>query len=180
VPLIMAGAGLPRNMKIDIPAGHVDMVATILELAGSDAYKKIRGKSLLPVIAGDSCEIPSFAYSESHSEGNCTGSFMVRKGDWKYIHFSWYDDLLFNVRKDPGEFNNLIDDPATSSVQAELKDILWSLVDPEEVTAKAFNAQKRILDGFVAEMAEEELFEMFRGRLGNGQARIMARHLKEG
>ncbi len=180
VPLIMAGAGLPRNKRIETPVGHVDLVATILELAGSDAHKKIRGKSLLPLITGASGDTPAFAYSESHSEGNCTGSFMVRKGDWKYIHFSWYDDLLFNIRKDPGEFNNLIDKPENSAVQTELKNLLYSLVDPEQVTQNAFDAQKKILDRFVSDMNEEELFEMLTGRLGKGQARIMARHLKEG
>ena len=180
VPLILAGAGLPRNRKMDIPAGHVDLVATILDMAGSDANKKIRGKSLLPLITGTSGDKPAFAYSESHSEGNCTGSFMVRKGDWKYIHFSWYDDLLFNVRKDPGEFNNLIDKPETSAIQAELKDIMYSLVNPEAVTAQAFDAQQKILDSFAEGMNEDELFDMLKGRLGNGQARIVARHLKEG
>ncbi len=26
---------------------------------------------------------------------------MVRKGPWKYIHFTWHDDLLFNLDNDP-------------------------------------------------------------------------------
>ena len=179
IPLVMAGAGFPGNVKINTPVGHVDVVATMLELAGSAAFKKLRGHSLLPFLQGKSTSHPGFAFSESHSEGNCTGSFMIRKGDWKYIHFTWYDDLLFNVAQDPGEFNNLIDKPETADIQAELKDILYSLVDPEEVTLRAFHAQEKILADFAVRMTEDQLFDMFKGRLGPGQARALAEKFKE-
>lgn len=178
VPLVIAGAGLPQNVKIDTPVAHVDVVATILELAGSGEYNKLRGHSLLPVLQGKSGDLPGFAYSESHSEGNCTGSFMIRKGDWKYIHFSWYNDLLFNVARDPGEFNNLIDKPETATIQAELKGILFSLVDPEKVTLRAFHIQEKMLADFSARMTEDELFDLLKGRLGYGQARILAKKCK--
>ena len=63
---------------------------------------------------------------------------MIRKGDWKYIHFTWYADLLFNIKNDPNEFNNRINDPTTKEVRSELKTILESLVNTEEVTLRAF------------------------------------------
>lgn len=178
VPLLMAGAGLPKNIKIDTPVSHIDVVATILELAGSDAFNNLRGHSLLPVLQGKSGSHPGFAYSESHSEGNCTGSFMIRKGDWKYIHFTWYDDLLFNLAHDPGEFNNLIDKPETTDIQAELKAILNSLVDTEEVTLRAFHTQEKMLADYAARMTEDQLFNMFKSRLGAGQARALAKKCK--
>lgn len=178
VPLVMAGAGLPQNVKINTPVAHVDVVATLLDLAGSNAYNKLRGHSLLPILQGKSEGKPEFAFSESHSEGNCTGSFMIRKGDWKYIHFTWYDDLLFNVAQDPGEFNNLIDKPETAAIQAEMKDILFSLVDPEEVTLRAFKAQEKVLSGFTENMTEDQLFNLLKGRLGSGQARALAKKYK--
>ena len=179
VPLVMAGAGLPQNVKIDVPVGHVDVVATMLDLAGSGDSNKLRGKSLVPLLKGEKGKQPEFAFSESHSEGNCTGSFMIRKGDWKYIHFSYYDDLLFNLADDPGEFNNLIDKPETADIQKELKDILYSLLDPEETTLRAFHAQDKILSGFSKNMSEEELVKLLRGRLGEGHARVLARKCKE-
>lgn len=178
IPLVMAGAGLPENVKINAPVGHVDVVATMLEFAGSEAFNKLRGHSLLPVLQGKSESYPEFVFSESHSEGNCTGSFMIRKGDWKYIHFTWYDDLLFNLANDPGEFNNLIGKPETADIQAELKGILYSLIDPEDVTLKAFRAQDKILADFSQKMTEDQLFNMFKGRLGPGQARAMAKKCK--
>jgi choline-sulfatase len=178
VPLVMAGAGLPKNINIEAPVAHVDVVATMLEMAGSAAYSKLRGHSLLPVLRGESGNHPDFVYSESHSEGNCTGSFMIRKGNWKYIHFTWYDDLLFNVGEDPGEFNNLIDQPDTADIQTELKRILNSLVDTEEVTLRAFKTQEKMLTDFAEQMSEDQLFDLFKGRLGPGQARALAKKYK--
>jgi len=178
VPLVMAGAGLPKGKVIDTPVAHVDVVATMLEMARSDAAEKLRGHSLLPMITGKQGNHPGFAYSECHSEGNATGSFMIRKGDWKYIHFTYYDDLLFNLADDPGEFNNLINKPEVADIQAELQQILHSLVDPEEVTLRAFQTQEKMLKEMAEQLTEEELFEKFRGRLGNGQARVLAKKCK--
>ena len=178
IPLVMAGAGLPEGQVIDTPVAHVDIAYTLLELAGADISSDLRGHSLLPLISGESGAHPGFAYSESHSEGNCTGSFMIRKGDWKYIHFTWYDDLLFNVAADPGEFNNLIDDPDAADVCDELKNILHQQVSPEEITVRAFRTQENILQAMADSITEDKLFETFRSRLGPGLARAMAARCK--
>jgi choline-sulfatase len=178
VPLVMAGPGIPRGARVDTPVGLVDLVRTFLEWGGAQAHRQLRGHSLMPLMQGRQGDHPGFAFSESHSEGNCTGSFMIRKGDWKYLHFSWHDDLLFNLRDDPGEFVNRIDDPGTASIREELKAILHGQVDPEEVTLRAFRTQDRMLAGMGERMSEEELYKQFRGRLGPGQARLMAKRVK--
>ncbi len=178
IPLVIAGPGIPEGRIVDTPVAHVDLAYTILELAGAETPSDLRGHSLLPLMEGEPGDHPGFAYSESHSEGNCTGSFMIRKGNWKYLHFSWYDDLLFNVAEDPGEFNNLIDDPDAAEVRDELRDILHSQVDPEKVTREAFQAQDNVLQKMADRMTEDELFDVLKGRLGHGLARVMAMKCK--
>jgi choline-sulfatase len=173
VPLLMAGPGLPRGVAIDTPVSHVDMVATILEAGGAARPKNLRGHSLLPLAGGAAGSHPGYAYSESHSEGNCTGSAMVRKGDWKYIHFAGDAPLLFNLRDDPGEFTNLAGAKKTRDVQAELHAILTSLVDPDEVSARAFAEQERRLNAMVAAMKPDEFYEELVGRLGPAQANAL-------
>ena len=130
------------------------------------------------MMTGQKGDHPGYAFSECHSEGNCTGSFMIRKGDWKYIHFTWYDDLLFNVKNDPGEFNNLIEDPSTKEIQKEMKSILFSLLNPEEVTVKAFQTQEKFLKNMADQKTEDELFEILKGRLGPGLGRALAAKAK--
>lgn len=178
IPLVIAGAGLPEGITVDSPVAHVDVSATILDLAGMEIPETLRGNSLVPLMYGKTGNFPGFAYSECHSEGNCTGSFMIRKGNWKYIHFTWYDDLLFNIADDPGEFNNLINDPSTAEIQSELKEILHSLVDPEEVTIRAFRKQEEMLRGMAEKMTEDQLFDTFKGRMGSGLARVLAARCK--
>ncbi len=179
VPLVISGPGIPKGKQVNTPVGHVDLVATILEWGGLQKPKELRGHSLVPLMHGKKGGHPGYAFCETHSEGNCTGSFMIRKGDWKYIHFTWYDDMLFNLKNDPNELNNLINDPETADVQKELKSILSALVDTEKVTMNAFKAQEDILRKWSKIKSEEELKNEFISRLGEGQARFMARQVKE-
>ena len=178
IPLIIAGPGIPKGRVVDTPVAHVDLAYTLLELAGAETPASLRGHSLLPLMDGNAGDHPGFAFSESHSEGNCTGSFMIRKGNWKFLHFTWYDDLLFNVAEDPGEFKNLIDDPDAAEIRDELQKILHNQVDPEEVTLRAFQAQDKVLQDMADGMTEDELFSVLKGRLGNGLARVMAKKCK--
>ena len=176
VPLIMAGAGLPRGMSIDAPVSHVDLVATLLDFAGVSRPDGLRGHSLLPMTRGIQNSHPGFVYGESNSEGNCTGSFMIRKGEWKYIYFSWYGDrLLFNLKDDPGEMNNLADDPVQATKVRELHGHLTSLVDPDVITEAAFRKQHHVLMAMVRKKTPEEFFNTLMGRLGRGQATALTR-----
>ena len=175
VPLIMMGPGIPKDKRVKNPVGHVDVVETLLEWANIERPPELRGYSLAPLLKGKSGDHPGFAFSETHSEGNCTGSFMIRKGDWKYIHFTWYDDLLFNVKEDPNEFNNRINDQSASEILEELKSILNYQVDTEKVTLKAFKTQEEFLKNLAKGKTEDEIYEQFLSRLGKGQARSMAK-----
>lgn len=178
VPLVMSGPGIPEGKTVSQPVAHVDLVATLLDWAQVPRPAHLRGTSLLPLMHGRPGLKPEFAYSESHSEGNCAGSFAIRKGDWKYIHVTWYEDLLFNVKEDPGEFHNRINDPGTKTVQQEMLDILHAQVDPEEVTIRAFQTQAKYLADMAGKMTESELVEKFRGRLGPGLAQTLAASVK--
>ena len=176
VPMILGGAGLPAGMEIEAPVSHVDLIATLLDFAGMAQPSGLRGHSLLPMMQGSRSPQPEFVYAESHSEGNCTGSFMIRKGDWKYIYFAWYDDkVLFNLKEDPGEINNLANDPAHASMVQELHGLLTSLVDPDAITEAAFRKQDQVLEDMVQKNTPEEFFRTLMGRLGPGEAGALTR-----
>jgi choline-sulfatase len=177
VPLILAGAGLPKGRTIETPVSHVDMVATMLDLGGAKKPAGARGVSLVGLANGKADAHPGFTYSESHSESNCTGSFMLRKEDWKYLYFSGDVPLLFNLKDDPGELRNLAGRPETAAIQKELHGRLTSLVDPDAVTRRAFDAQERVLMKMVREMKRDEFYQEISGRLGSAQAWVLtSRH----
>lgn len=174
VPIIMAGAGLPAGKVIDTPVSHVDLTATLLDLGVIPVPAGLRGKSLLPLIRGDASAAPRFVYSECHTEGNCTGSFMIRRRDWKYLYFSFYgNNLLFNLRNDPGELDNLAGRPETASIEREMHEALTSLVDPDAVTIRAFATQDQFLSRMIRDRDAQSFYQTIGGRLGQGQATLI-------
>ncbi|HUZ46176.1 MAG TPA: sulfatase-like hydrolase/transferase [Terriglobia bacterium] len=173
VPLIMAGAGLPQGKTITTPVSHVDMVSTMLDIAGVPRPAELRGHSLVPLVHGQGGAKPEFAFSESHSTGNITGSFMIRKGDWKYIYFTGDKPLLFNLKDDPGELNNLGEKPEMAGLVHELHQHLNSLVDPDAVTYRAFDRQHQILMNMVNSLDAESFYKRLLSRMGPAQSRVL-------
>lgn len=179
VPLIISGPGISAGMVINAPVSHVDLVPTVLDMVKKKNPDYLRGKSLLPLLEGAYEFKAEAVYSESHSEGNCTGSFMIRKGDWKYIYFTGYDGLLYNLSEDPHEKTNRYYDAECSDILNDLKTELFNRVDPDTITYRAFQKQKKIRDNLAETLTKDELIEKFQKRLGRGQSEILAVQLKE-
>jgi len=178
IPLVISGPGVKEGLRIDKPVSQIDLVPTMLDVINYKEIDYLRGRSLLPFLHGKERSGTEVVLSESHSEGNSTGSFMIRKGDWKYIYFTGYEGLLFNLKDDPNERNNLITESANKTILEDLRNELFSRVNPDEITFNAFSKQKEIRDKFVKELTKEELIEKLEGRLGKGQATIIANQLK--
>ena len=178
IPLLIKGPNFPENRKIDTPVSQIDIVPTLLQNSGIERPNYLRGKSLNRTL--DFTYDPNnVVYSESHSEGNSTGSFMIRKGHWKYIYFTNYGELLFNLNEDPMENNNLSNNDEYSDKLKELKGELYSRVNPDEISKNAFRKQKAALNKLINENTEDELFQILVKRLGKGQARTLAQRLKD-
>jgi choline-sulfatase len=169
VPLIIAGPGIAKGRIVDTPCTHNDLVATLLELGGASQPAGIRGHSLL------NGRHPGYAISECHSHGNYTGSFMVRRDDWKYMYFTDDEPLLFDLRNDPGEFVNRATDRGCRDIMRELHAILRSHVDPDAVTEKAFGEQERRLSELVRGSSRQQFIDLMKSRLGKGQTMALAR-----
>ncbi|MCB1131449.1 MAG: sulfatase-like hydrolase/transferase, partial [Verrucomicrobiae bacterium] len=54
VPFIVAGAGIAGNVTIDAPVSHLDVVPTLLDYLGIPLFPNMPGKSLAPVLSGNS------------------------------------------------------------------------------------------------------------------------------
>ena len=180
VPLVVSGPGLTPGQRIRKPTGHIDLIATMMEWAGLGHIKELRGTSLTPLLRGETNGGPQLAYTESHSEGNPAGSCMIRVGDWKLMHFTWYGDYLFNLKDDPNEYHNLIHSPDYKEKAVEMQNKLHNFVDTEKITMRAFSRQNQFLEKFTKSLSEEKLVGLLKSRLGEGQARYMAQKLKSG
>ena len=115
------GAGWKSNALTD----HLDIAATLLDVAGAEAFAESDGSSLLPLIraGGDAADahrhkdavlselgVPPYAFS------------MVRTDRYKMsVNSTTREPLdLYDMLDDPRELHNRVNDPALRSVQQEL------------------------------------------------------------
>ena len=126
-------------------AESVDIPATILE-AGSDEHLQTAmptspAKSFLKYTRGETESHRDWAYAEIGT--NCEGSAywrMARTDEWKYV-ISSNGDMLFNLKDDPFESENLANDeeqlPRINKMRGLIIGRLASLfVPPASVTCK--------------------------------------------
>ncbi|MDR1383559.1 MAG: sulfatase-like hydrolase/transferase [Planctomycetaceae bacterium] len=123
VPLLVAGPGLPKNQRISEPVYLQDIVPTSLHVAGISIPDHIQFKSLLPLIHGEEQQHYVAVY----------GAYMmlqrmVRKDNFKLIVYLENNiRLLFDLKNDPDEINNLADKPQYATKIQELLDELIKL-----------------------------------------------------
>lgn len=132
VPLIIRGPGAfaePRRVTDDVQA--VDLLPTFVELAGGTIPEQVRGRSLLPLLQGQS--EPVYNFAEALFLG--VEQKAVRGQGFKLIH-NLYDDQyeLYNLEQDPDEQNNLVDQEPdqVEKLQIVLRDWRRSLGESDE------------------------------------------------
>jgi choline-sulfatase len=121
VPLIIAVPGQAPRV-IDQDAKLVDVAPTLLDLVGAPVPANMRGRSLLPAIEGQPlAAAPVYAELMPATAWPHQASMMVADGH-KIIHrISERRWEMYDLRRDPGEKNNLADQPAQAALFAQLK-----------------------------------------------------------
>jgi choline-sulfatase len=134
VPLIVC---LPDEIRSNSLRHEIveqtDLFPTLAELCGFAPPKGISGRSFAAMLQNRSYTRREFAYSEYYF---CHDVFtrdnryvdkppilMVRTDEWKFNYLSWDRSELFNLRTDPGEFENVVDQTRNASVVKELRAI---------------------------------------------------------
>jgi choline-sulfatase len=135
VAMMVAGPGVDGPQRVERCTSLVDVCPSLLALAEVSPEGPLDGRSLMPALIGDEASLADEAFSEYHANGLPTGSFMLRRGPWKYHAYIGYPGELFHLPSDPGELTNLID--AQPQQAAEMDRALRRIVDPEAIDAKA-------------------------------------------
>ena len=122
VPLILAGPSIPAGKRCDFIVRTIDIMPTVLELAGVRPSQQptMEGKSLVPLLTGSTADPGYLAYADSinmltyisavgttHHKNDML--FAITDGTWKYIHHALrpLESELYNLKDDPRELNNL-------------------------------------------------------------------------
>ena len=143
VPLVMAGPGVAAGQRCVTPVSLVDIYPTVVESAcgALDARERaLPGANLITLAREQPAD--RVVFSELHDDGSTTGEFMVRRGNWKLVHYVGYPPQLFDLAADPFEEVDLAGRPETADVQSRLYDELHGIVDPDAVNRLAFADQQ--------------------------------------
>lgn len=113
VPLVIAGADVVPG-RLDALVSSLDLVPTILELAGLAPAAHVQGRSLVPALTGGT--VDGYEYLFSLGGYDTIGrayydKVAVRTDRWKLIRNPILDIFeLYDLRADPGELRNLARD----------------------------------------------------------------------
>jgi arylsulfatase A-like enzyme len=123
----------PSRFKKDLQSNALveltDIAPTLLEIIGEEIPERMQGKSLFPILTGrsDPDSHREFVRAEfyntlGHTE-NWPESYatMIRNREYKLINYHGHSmGELFDMLKDPDEFNNLWDYPQYQEIKFEL------------------------------------------------------------
>lgn len=139
-PFIIHGPGIPAGAVVDTPIYLQDIMPTTLELAGIEVPGFVDFKSLLPLVVNP--ETPH--YRAIYGAYLSDAQRMVIKGNYKLILYPKAGiKLLFNIKEDPWEMNDLAGWPFYSPKVDELTLLLYDLQhevdDPLDLSVISFN-----------------------------------------
>ncbi|HEX2116195.1 MAG TPA: alkaline phosphatase family protein [Alphaproteobacteria bacterium] len=148
IPLIVRAPGGTRGRVVNSFTEAVDLMPTILDLAGRAIPVQCDGASLAPWLRG---ETPRRWREEVHWEfdfrdvvggaperalglrlDECCLN-VIRDNRYKYVHFAALPPLLFDLENDPDELRNLAGDPryAKTMLHYAQKMLSWRMVNDE-------------------------------------------------
>ena len=158
VPLILSWAGrIPPQQRCQQVVSALDVAATMLDAMEAPSLPNSAGRSFLSQIEGLH-EVPAWenvAFSEYCTDkfGPPEGAYhrMIRREEWKYIHYHEHPSQLFNLREDPDELFDRSGDPGCRSILQDLRGEVLRDWDPELVRRKM--AQKSADEPILVEWA---------------------------
>ncbi len=130
-PLVFGGGAVRKDENVESLVSLIDIPPTLLSLAGIPVPESYSG-NILPVNRNDAPERDCVFIQISESQIGRA----IRTKDWKYSaraigsgmleHSSsiYFDDFLYDLRNDPHEKNNLVNNKMYADVIKEMRELL--------------------------------------------------------
>lgn len=134
IPLMFAGPGIEKNIKVDHPVELLDVFPTLFDLAGVAPSNQAEGISLVPLMDGKKITSVEKDYAISqYTRRKKTIGYSIR--DNRYRYTEWHDNYsslhpydknnidayeLYDLEKNPINSINFVDDPAYKKVREDL------------------------------------------------------------
>ena len=134
--IVQGGSQLEAGREVDALTEYVDLVPTMLEAVDVAPIKGLQGKSLLPLLTGDTTGHKDYVFSEFLADNKA----MVRGKRYKYIFTTGKRDLqqgyatgypapgithrLYDVINDPDETTNLYANPEYQQEVERMQEVM--------------------------------------------------------
>jgi choline-sulfatase len=143
VPLFLGGPGLEPGRRVSSPVSLLDLVPTLLEMAGiSDAGIQLDGSSLAGLLGVGDVPGRGAVVSEYHAEGVNAPAAMIRDDRWKLIVCRDDPDQLFDLSMDPFELSNFAGEAMYGSLLDSLRARLSARLDLDEIEERVLASQR--------------------------------------
>ena len=98
---------------------HIDLMPTLLDIAGIGPPSKLEGKSMIDVFKGKS-------EGADHAIVEIRDSYSWITKEYNFgIYFSTREEVLYDLTKDPGELRNVVLDPSYVKITDSLRKLLY-------------------------------------------------------
>ena len=164
IPMIMSGPDLPEGKIVNTNVSLIDIFPTVLEGVGADMNVEdshLPGKSLWSFAKGEE-DTNRAVFSEYYAQGIYTAMFMLKKSDYKYVHYVGECPQLFNLKTDPEERKDLALEPNCAELCRKLESELRNIADVDALELCSKEAQRKLLE---AHGGEEEFLRNFKPTL---------------
>ena len=124
VPMFVTGPGLVKTARTNSLVSTVDLFPTLLELAGAtNIPEHLMGKSLVPVLKNPTRSVHDVVFSECVGVDGRPGQGhrMARSETHKYVLTGIDEEYLFDLRANPSETVNCVDEPSERATFERLR-----------------------------------------------------------
>ena len=131
---IMRGPQIQASTEIDSLTSHIDLMPTLLDLAGVSCNSEVDGVSLKPLLTGNALQVRDHTFGEYHpTVRHDLYNQTVYKDQWRMTlypeHPEWGE--LFDLEADPLEHRNRFYDEDSSFIKSVLSSLLEQEFPPQ-------------------------------------------------
>jgi arylsulfatase A-like enzyme len=114
-----------KGVVCDAPVSSgIDMIPTLLDLAGLDVPDKLIGQSLAPVIRGDQATLRDHTVTETAIARGMGRTLRTERYKYTVYTTGARGEQFFDLKEDPGELHNRIGDASLAKEIARHRDLL--------------------------------------------------------
>jgi len=135
VPLIFAGANLPKNKKVESTVGLIDLYPTLIELCGLPRQHKMDGISLVAAIQNPESAKDRNLFVPYHERQ----SYAVINSNYRYIYYKEGTEEFYNLKEDPNEWYNLASKEESRTVIDQMKSAVPKKFSPAATSKNKLN-----------------------------------------